>query len=101
LNLETVYQEIYQLKGKINLYKDDLQAAKTADDKEGVKVLTNLLISKENLLIELQKEKNLLIANKGKNHVVFYGYFFPYFITPLFSLFNTHTHITKLLSFVF
>jgi hypothetical protein len=82
LNLETVYQEIYQLKGKINLYKDDLQAAKTADDKEGVKVLTNLLISKENLLIELQKEMNLLIANKGKNHVVLW-LFFPLFYHSL------------------
>jgi len=77
LNLETVYQEISQLKENVKSYEADLQAAKKADDKEGVKVLTNLLISKENLLIskenlliELQKEKNLLIANKGKNHVV-------------------------------
>jgi uncharacterized membrane protein (DUF106 family) len=70
LNLETVSQEISQLKEKIKLYEDDLQAAKKTGDKEEVKGLTEEVKSSINLFVELQKKKNLLIANKGKNHFV-------------------------------
>jgi hypothetical protein len=87
LNLETVSQEISQLKEKIKLYEDDLQAAKKSGDKEEVKGLTNLLISKQNLLIELQKEKNFLIANKGKKIISFHGLYFLILSLPYSACF--------------
>jgi ferritin-like metal-binding protein YciE len=58
----TVFQEISQLKEKINLYEVDLQAAKKAGDKEEVKVLREDIKTEKNLLIELQKKENLLIS---------------------------------------
>jgi uncharacterized membrane protein (DUF106 family) len=80
LNLETVSQEISQLKEKIKLYEDDLQAAKKSGDKEEVKGLMNLLI-------ELHKEKNLLIANKGKNIISFHGLYFLILSLPYLACF--------------
>jgi succinate dehydrogenase/fumarate reductase-like Fe-S protein len=56
VTVETISQEILIIKEKIESYEADLQTAKQKGDKEEVKLLMNLLI-------ELQKEKNLLISN--------------------------------------
>jgi len=87
LNLETASQEISQLKEKIKLYEDDLQAAKKAGDKEEVKGLKEEVKGLMNLLIELQKKENLLIANKGKKSISFHGLYFVILSLPYLPCF--------------
>jgi uncharacterized protein YdeI (YjbR/CyaY-like superfamily) len=90
LPLQTVSQEISQLKEKIKLYEADLEAAKKAGDKEDIKSKENLLISKENLLTELQKEKNLLIAINGvKIRCIYSLVIFSLFLNLLFLNLNS------------
>jgi uncharacterized membrane protein (DUF106 family) len=57
--IDTISDELTELKEKIKIYEDDLQAAKKAGDKEEVKQLRDLLI-------ELQKKENNLLIAKDK-----------------------------------
>jgi hypothetical protein len=79
VTVETISQEISEIKEKIKSYEADLQTAKQKGDKEEVKLLRegirtkenlllskeNILISENNLLIKLQdqEEENLFISN--------------------------------------
>jgi succinate dehydrogenase/fumarate reductase-like Fe-S protein len=64
VTVETISQEISEIKEKIKSYEADLQTAKQKGDKKEVNLLMNLLI-------ELQKEKNLLIANANSQGLFF------------------------------
>jgi uncharacterized membrane protein (DUF106 family) len=57
--IDTISDELTELKEKIKIYEDDLQAAKKAGDKEEVKQLRDLLI-------DLQKKENNLLIAKDK-----------------------------------
>jgi membrane-bound lytic murein transglycosylase MltF len=61
--VETISQEILNIKEKIKSYEADLQTAKQMGDKQEVKLLREDIRTEKNLLIELQKKENLLIAN--------------------------------------
>jgi hypothetical protein len=109
--VETISQEILNIKEKIKSYEADLQTAKQMGDKQEVKLLRedirtkeNLLLSKEsilisekNLLVELQKEKNLLIANANIQ-----GYYIEqHFRTSPLSLSLSHiSDISDILTFI-
>jgi len=112
VTVETVSQDISEIKEKIKSYEADLQIAKEKGDKQEVKLLRedirteknlllskenlllskeNLLISEKNLLIELQKEKNLLIAKDSNNKGKIFSSILLFFNFSLFlNLSNGH-----------
>jgi hypothetical protein len=63
VTVETVSQDISEIKEKIKSYEADLQIAKQKGDKEEVKLLREDIRTEKNLLIKLQEKENLLIAN--------------------------------------
>jgi uncharacterized membrane protein (DUF106 family) len=64
--IDTISDELTELKEKIKIYEDDLQAAKKAGDKEEVKQLREEVKQLRDLLIELQKKENNLLIAKDK-----------------------------------
>jgi ferritin-like metal-binding protein YciE len=69
--VETISQEILNIKEKIKSYEADLQTAKQMGDKQEVKLLREDIRTEKNLLIELQKKENLLIANANSQGLFF------------------------------
>jgi hypothetical protein len=83
VTVETISQEILNIKEKIESYEADLQIAKQKGDKQEVKLLREDIRTKENLLIKLQEKENLLIANANSQgyslsllHCVLFVYVF-------------------------